>query len=209
MQGADLRAGFLGAGCAGLGWRIDFGGIGAKVRAPVLSRRWISFLFASWLPHAKYASWGCLGLTLGDRHRRSQNWWRIPRTGTDALAAASDALLLLQGRSPWRCDVSDGPDESDEFASDGCDHDRSLLSTGEHSAVSSAEPDLRLPGNVADLHREGLLSLVHGLANLGGHSVGPRRLHDQPSRDDTARFGDAGESARFATLECSAGTRPT
>jgi hypothetical protein len=41
-------------------------------RGLVVNRRLSSFLFAGWLPHANYASWGCLGLTLGDRLCRSQ-----------------------------------------------------------------------------------------------------------------------------------------
>ena len=68
---------------------------GAGVRAPALLRRLSSFSSAGWVPHAKCASWGCLGLTLGDRHYRSQNWWRIPLTGTNALAAASDIAVLV------------------------------------------------------------------------------------------------------------------
>jgi hypothetical protein len=76
--------------------------------------------------------------------------------------------------------VSDRPDESDKFASDGCDYDGSLFLTGEHSAVSCAEPDLRLPGDIPDFHRERLLSQVHGLADFSRHSVSPSRFNDQP-----------------------------
>jgi hypothetical protein len=71
-------------------------GAGAEVRAPAHLRRLSSFSSADWVPHAKCASWGCLGLTRGDRHCRSQNWWRIPRTGANALAAASDIAVRIR-----------------------------------------------------------------------------------------------------------------
>jgi hypothetical protein len=95
---ADVRARFHGAGCAGPGWRMDFLRIGARVRAPALSRRLSSFLFAGWLPHAKYASWGCLGLTRGDRRCRSQFSEEDSHNRPDALIIASFARVFSAGR---------------------------------------------------------------------------------------------------------------
>ena len=102
---------------------------GAEVRAPAHLRRLSSFSSADWLPHAKCASWGFLGLTLGDRRCRSQIWWRIPRTGTVALATAS--LLMMLYFSVSELDVvarfDDRPDKSNKLASNGGDHDRSFF----------------------------------------------------------------------------------
>jgi hypothetical protein len=70
---------------------LIFVSIGGKVRVPPLSRRLSSFLFAGWLPHANYVSWGCLGLTQGDRRCHSQFRGRIPQPSLDLLAIASFA----------------------------------------------------------------------------------------------------------------------
>src|SRR5437773_3248716 len=106
-------------------------------------------------------------------------------------------LQCFSGSGARRCDLGDRPDESDKLASDGCDDDGSLFPASEHSAIPSAEPDLRLPGDVADFRRERLLSPVPGSAYLGGQPVGPGRFDDQPPCRQAARLGDAGEPARF------------
>jgi hypothetical protein len=85
-----VRARLLGAGCDGLGWLIDLVGIRARVRAPALSRRLSSFLFVGWLPHAKYAPWGRLGLTPGDPRFRSQFRRRTLQTGVDRRRPVED-----------------------------------------------------------------------------------------------------------------------
>jgi hypothetical protein len=74
---------------------------------------------------------------------------------------------------------------------------------GEHSAVSSAEPDLSF--QAADFHRERLLSLVHGLANLGGlhdetgaRLVGFDNAHAAPAKKRTRAARDEGSPAPAA-----------
>jgi hypothetical protein len=73
--------------------------IEARVRTPALLRRLSSFSSADWIPHANCTSWGCLGLTRGDRYDRSQNCSRIPQTGVDVLAIASMVARRLRPRS--------------------------------------------------------------------------------------------------------------
>jgi len=154
-KGADVRARFRCADCVGLGWRFDFVGIGARVRAPALSRRLSSFLFAGWLSHAKYASWGCLGLTRGDRRCRSQfseedspNRRRRPghRLVCRAFVGRSASSAHRRGQA------ADRPDEPDEFPRDGGDHDRRLLPPCQHlptcafhamERISPASPSCR------------------------------------------------------------------
>lgn len=155
---------------------------GAELRAPARLRRLSSFSSAGWIPHAKLATWGCLGLTRGGRHCRSKNWWRIPQTDTDAPAAASVDVSRSSDRWSWVDLMSNCPDEADEFARDGSDDDRCFLSAREHSSISTAEPDLRLPCNVEDFGRNSLVSLAHRLTNLGWHSVGPNTSPEQASR---------------------------
>ena len=201
-KGADVRARFLGAGCAGLGWCIDSAGIAARVRAPALSRRLSSFLFAGWLPHAKYASWGCLGLTRGDRRCRSQfseedspNRRRRPghRLGCRACLAGRSA-----SSSRRRGQAADRPDEPDEFPRNGGDHDRRLLPPRHHLPISRAKSDLRLPCDGADFPGEPLVPALHALSHLRRHPVGPGGFDDQFARDNAACLCDAGRATPFA-----------
>ena len=91
--------------------------------------------------------------------------------------------------------MSNSPDEADELARDGSDDDRCFLSASEHSSISTAEPDLGFPCNVEDFGRNSLVSLAHRLTDLGRHSVGPGRFHDEPACDDASCLRDSGRSA--------------
>jgi hypothetical protein len=62
---------------------------------------------------------------------------------------ASDIAVLFSGSDARRCDLGDRPDESDKLSSDGCDDDGSLFPASEHSAIPSAEPDLRHQGDAS------------------------------------------------------------
>ena len=108
LHGPEVRARLLGAGCDGLGWLIDLVSIGARVRAPALSRRLSSFLFVGWLPHAKYAPWGRLRLTPGDPRCRSQFRRRTLQTGVDRRRPVEDIDWKVVSELQKHCAQAEG-----------------------------------------------------------------------------------------------------
>jgi hypothetical protein len=101
-------------------------------------------------------------------------------------------------RSLFRLDLAGYcPNKADELTGDRRDDDGRLLLACQHPTVSSAQPHLRLPGNVTNHGWQRLLALVHRLPDFRRHSIRPGGFHDQSSSDGAARLGDAGEATRL------------
>jgi hypothetical protein len=155
---------------------------GARVRAPALSRRLSSFLFAGWLPHAKYASWGCLGLTRGDRRCRSQfseedspNRRRRPghRLVCCVLSAGQLGTLTGEAKQPI---AQMNPTSSRAMA---------VITIGAFFRLASI-CRYRAQSRTCAFHAA-LVSTLHALSHLRWHPVGPGGFDDQFARDSAFR----------------------
>ena len=102
-----------------------------------------------------------------------------------------DSTMLLRAISLLVFDLySDGPDESEQFTSDGRDYFLSELPLGHEAPVARAETVLCLPGDLLDLLTQFLLPLLED----GGHGrpilVCSGRLTDDAAEVGVSSLGD-------------------
>src|SRR6266478_5086585 len=94
-------------------------------------------------------------------------------------------LAVLMGllRSACRhCHLpGDGPDEASGFAGDRGGDDVGRLAGADEAAIARAQPQLPLPGDVADQLGLALLPQQHLPAEPGREAVAPCRLDQQPA----------------------------
>jgi hypothetical protein len=89
-----------------------------------------------------------------------------------------------------RAQPSDGPDETDQFASDGDDCNMRVLPSGHKFPESSAQRQLRIPCPVDDGFRYALMPTLDVDAYPRRMPVAPARLDQQLSRVAVAGFGN-------------------
>ena len=65
------------------------------------------------------------------------------------MSADGSALQLIRCQSDPHL-LSDRPDEAGELSCNCSNDDRGLLASGDHRAITSTQPHLCLPGNIAD-----------------------------------------------------------
>ena len=99
-------------------------------------------------------------------------------------APLSDPLLLTELTSPSAgqgglralgdLDLpGDSPQESQHFPRDGCGDDVLVLAPGTEPSVALAQPNLGLPGDVADLFRQTFQSYLDLLRHSGRMPIAP------------------------------------
>ena len=94
--------------------------------------------------------------------------------------------------------LGDGPHEGDQLAGHRGDGDVGMFAAADESAEPLAEPDLSLPGDVADGLGESLEALADVKRDLGGESMGPRALHQGAAGVGVAGLGDATLATGFS-----------
>jgi hypothetical protein len=70
----------------------------------------------------------------------------------------------------------------------------SFFAGGAEPAIAGAQPDLRLPGDVADRLRQALEPASQGLANAGRKAIAPGGFDQDPPGATVASEGEAGAS---------------
>src|SRR5216683_6075088 len=85
----------------------------------------------------------------------------------------------------------DGPDEARQLAGDRGGDDIGRFAGAGEPAIARAQPDLPLPGDVADRPRLVLLPQQQLAAEPGREPVAPGRLDQQPASCSVAGLGDA------------------
>src|SRR5205823_2918312 len=106
---------------------------------------------------------------------------------------------LLWLRSLVLCDQSavtatcrgDGPHEARQFAGDRGGDDVGRLAGADEPAIARAQPQLPLPGDVADQPGLALLPQQQLAAEPGRETVAPCRLDQKPAGGGVAGPGDA------------------
>jgi hypothetical protein len=94
--------------------------------------------------------------------------------------------------------LTDGPDKGYQLTGDGGDNSLLGLASGQEAAITGAEPQLRLPGNLADVFRQALLALEQGPGDPGSQALGPSSFHQDPPGMAIAGFGDTAPAHRGA-----------
>src|SRR6516165_10513730 len=108
------------------------------------------------------------------------------------LAPPCDAITgLLRSARRWRHAPGDRPEEAYQLTGDRGSDDIGRLAAASELAIASAQPQLRLQGDLAD--RPGLLLLSEPqlTAHSGWEAVGPGRLDQQPASRAVAGLGKA------------------
>src|ERR1700732_4469041 len=109
-----------------------------------------------------------------------------------SLAPPLDAITGFFRSAPRRRHApGDGPDEAGHFTGDRGRDDVGRLADAGELAIACAQPQLRLPGDLAD--RLGLLLLPEQqlAADPSREAVGPGRLDQQPAGRAVAGLGEA------------------
>jgi hypothetical protein len=86
--------------------------------------------------------------------------------------------------------LADCPDESRQFTRDCCDRHRRHLASGHQSPIPTAQPHLRLPGNLANTSWCTFNEALLIRADAGRMSVAPRALHQCTASPTIAGLGD-------------------
>src|SRR6516164_5737455 len=113
----------------------------------------------------------------------------------------------LSGRERRLCDLGNRPDETGHLAGNGGRDDDLWLAGGGEATIPRAEPDLPLPGNVADRRVQRFEAIVKLSAHPGRHAVCPGPLDQDAPRQGIASLGDSG-TPDAAAGGMFAGTRP-
>src|SRR5229473_5489705 len=100
-------------------------------------------------------------------------------------------MLVFRLACRYRHLPGDGPDEASQFAGDRGGDDIGRLAGPGEPAIAAAQPDLPLPGDVADGPRLALLPQQQLAAEPGREAVAPGRLDQQPASRSVAGLGDA------------------
>src|SRR5436190_3979049 len=142
----------------------------ARELAPLCSEACISFLFLRAL-----GLWHLL-------------FWIEP---VNLAAAGADDFGCW--RPLRRLDLAgNGPDETNQFARNGCDRNHALFAHGQ-LFEAFVQALLRLPGNEPQLLVLMLLPFLHGLAHQGFEPVMPRRFGEHAPAMGIAAFGNTAE----------------
>jgi hypothetical protein len=118
--------------------------------------------------------------------------WRYYTDPAPSRSSAARGLLqsiALHG-SEWD-QGGDLPDEAAQLAGDRGVHLVALLAHRRQVAESGAQPQLRLPGNVADFLGQVLLALEEMATDRGWIVVRPRRFTEHAAHVHIAALGDA------------------
>src|SRR6516164_2601467 len=108
--------------------------------------------------------------------------WRLP------LAAIT---RFARSACHWRHAAGDGPDEARQLASDRGSDDIGRLAAASELAIARAQPQLRLPGDLADRPGLRLLPKPQLAADPGRETVTPSGLDQQPANRAVAGLGEA------------------
>src|SRR4029077_11507379 len=109
-----------------------------------------------------------------------------------SLAPPLDVITCLPRSACRHCHMpGDGPDEARQLAGDRSGDDIGRLGSPGESAIARAQPDLPLPGDIADGPRLVLLPQPQLAAEPSREAVAPRRLDQQPASRSIAGLGDA------------------
>src|SRR6516162_4546418 len=109
-----------------------------------------------------------------------------------SLAPPCSAITgLLRSARRWRHVPGDGPDEARQLTGDRGIDDIGRLAAASELAIAGTQPQLRLPGDLADRPRLLFLSEPQLAADPGWEAVGPRRLDQQPAGRAVAGLGKA------------------
>jgi hypothetical protein len=117
--------------------------------------------------------------------------WMIGTLSSAVMAASADRLRLNLAR--------DGPDEARHLACDRRGDDNLRLTASSKAPPAAAQPNLRLPGDVADILRQSFEAIVQLAANPSLHAVGPGSLDQGASGLGIAGLGSAAPSHPDAT----------
>src|SRR6266436_3373398 len=109
-----------------------------------------------------------------------------------SLAPPSDAITrLFRSARRRRHAPGDGPDEAGQLAGDRGRDDVGRFAAAGKLAITRAQPQLRLPGDLADRLGLLLLSEQQFTADPGREAIGPGRLDQQPTGGTIAGLGEA------------------
>ena len=119
-----------------------------------------------------------------------------------------DAITRLPRSACWHCHMwGDGPDDARQLARDRSGDDFGRFGGPGEPAIARRQPDLPLPGDVANRPRLILLPQQQLAAEPSREAIAPGRLDQQPASCSITGLGDA-TALTFAPLECSDGTNP-
>jgi len=162
---------------------------------------------AGWLPHDRDFVLGCL--VLDDERRRRPAHNRSRGFPAVALPPAVGAWKMTICRSPaasFRLSsrlrlklTGDGPDKSSHLACDRGRDDNLRLPACSKTSPSTAQPNLRLPGNVAHILRHCLKPIVQLATDACLHAVGPGSFDQGASRVEIAGLCDPTSAHRAST----------
>src|SRR5216684_7238817 len=117
-----------------------------------------------------------------------------------SLAPPLAALMgVLRSACRHRHLPGDGPDEARQFAGDRGGDDVGRLAGAGEPAIARAQPQLPLPGDVADQLGLALLAQQQLAAEPGREAVAPGRLDQESAGSSIAGLGDAAASDTGAT----------
>src|SRR4029077_6264303 len=109
-----------------------------------------------------------------------------------SLAPPLDAITgFLRSARRRRHAPRDGPDEAGQFTGDRGRDDVGRFAAAGELAIACAQPQLRLPGDLADRPRLLLLPEQQLTADPGGKAVAPGRLDQQSTGGAVAGLGEA------------------
>ena len=109
-------------------------------------------------------------------------------TACSVVSVSGGARFHLT-RSSFHVDA-DGPDESQQFATDRRDHLLFTFSPREERAITAVQPMLRLPRDLFHLSTDGGLPLPQCGAHGWAVAIGPGGFDDDAPKMRVARFGN-------------------
>src|SRR5262245_61400096 len=90
--------------------------------------------------------------------------------------------------------TSDRPQEADHLACNGGGDDHLGFAGRRQAAIAGAQPELGLPGDIADSLRQALVTVMELATDAGLHAIGPCPLDQSPPGQSVASLGDAAAS---------------